>query len=282
MNHYPNSINKLYLKQTVYPWDDKTTYYISQDEVDAVLAQGYLPEVEINDYTFADNAPKIAILLTRDKHPDREKADYSMPVALIEAIWLSGGCPCFMIYERVKEQLERIKPDGILLPGGDFALPEQWCINKAAHPVEQIRTQAYIHCLQYAQDNKLPLLGICAGMQMLAGFNGAKIKLVEGHRGKIKEFAHSVNIQKNSLLFDITNRLTSDVNTNHSEAVSSKHTGNCIVSAIAPDGVVEAIELKNPWNRFVLGIQSHPEYFVKTKDIFAVKLFETFIERCKS
>lgn len=282
MNHCRNSINKLYLKQIVYPWDDKITYYVTQDEVDTVLAQGHLPEVEISDYIFAENAPKIAILLTRDKHPDREKPDYSMPIATVEAIRLSGGHPYFMTYERVEEQLERIKPDGILLPGGDFALPEKWCLQHAAHPSEEIRTQAYICCLQYACNNRLPLLGICAGMQMLAGFSGAKIKLVNNHRGKIKTFAHPINISKNSLLFTLIGQLTSDVNTNHSEAISNEHLGDCIVSAWAPDGVIEAVELKKPWHKFVLGIQSHPEYFVKSGNEFAVKIFSSFIRStCK-
>ena len=281
MNHYRNYTNKLYLRQIIYPWDDKITYYITQDEVDAVLAKGNLPEVEINDYTFADNAPKIAILLTRDKHPDREKADYSMPVSTIEAIQLSGGHPYFMTYEHIDKQLERIKPAGIFLPGGDFALPEQWCINEAAHPIEKIRAQAYIHCLQYAQDNKLPLLGVCAGMQMLAGFLGAKIDRVSGHRGILKEFAHSININKGTLLSEIITTQRAMVNSNHSEAVSSGNIGQCIISAISEDNVIEAIEPKEPWCSFVLGIQSHPEYFVKTKDAFAVNLFNTFIERCK-
>ena len=281
MNHYRNSTNKLCLRQIIYPWDDKITYYIPQDDVDAVLAQGYLPEVEIEDYTFADNAPKIAILLTRDKYPDREKADYSMPVSTIEAIQLSGGRPCFMTYERLEEQLERIKPDGIFLPGGDFALPEQWCVNKPAYPTEEKRTQAYIRCLQYACDKKLPLLGVCAGMQMLAGFLGAKIDRVSNHRGTLKEFAHSININKDTLLSEIITTQQAMVNSNHSEAVSSGNIGQCIISAISEDNVIEAIEPKEPWCSFVLGIQSHPEYFVKTQDAFAVNLFNTFIERCK-
>ncbi len=282
MSHCQDYTNKLYLRQIVYPWDDKITYYVTQDEVDAVLAKGNLPEVEINDYTFADNAPKIAILLTRDKHPNREKADYSMPVSLIEAIKLSGGHPYFMIYERVEEQLKKIKPDGILLPGGDFALPEQWCLDKAVHKLEEIRQQAYMVCLNYAKNKKIPLLGICAGMQMLAGFCGAKIEQVSNHRGKLKEFAHQITIKKETSLSKIIDKEIVGVNSNHSEAVSSSYLGDCIVSAFSDDNIVEAIEPKNSWNKFVIGIQSHPEYFVKQKDYFATKLFSSFIESSKS
>ena len=72
------------------------------------------------------------------------------------------------------------------------------------------------------------------------------------------------------------------VNSNHSEAVSNEHLGDCIVSAVAKDGTLEALELKNPWGSFVLGIQSHPEYFVKSGDQFAVKLFKSFVEACRT
>ena len=119
-------------------------------------------------------------------------------------------------------------------------------------------------------------------MQMLGGFCDAKIVRVENHRGIIKEFAHDINIKKNSLLYQISGLEEAQVNSNHSEVVSNEQLGDCVVSAAAKDGTVEAIELKNPWGSFVLGIQSHPEYFVKSGDKFAVKLFKSFVEACKN
>lgn len=281
MNHFQNFTNNLYLKPIIYPNDDKETYFVPQSEVTELISDGELPTFCLNDYEFVENAPKIAVLLTRDKHPDRELADYSMPIATIDAIVSRGGKPCFICFEKVKEQLDIIKPDGIYLPGGDFAFPDNWTIGKSAHAIEEIRTQAYIVCLNYAKENQLPVLGICAGMQMLAGFCGAKITQIPNHRGKIKDFAHTIKINQESLLFDITNNGECFVNTNHSEAVSFNNIGDCIVTATSPDGIIEAIELKNPWNKFVIGIQSHPEYFVKSGDVLAVKLFSAFIEACK-
>jgi len=91
-----------------------------------------------------------------------------------------------------------------------------------------------------------------------------------------------MNIKKDSLLYKITGLEKVSVNSNHSEAVSSEHLGDCVVSAVAQDGTVEALELKNPWVPFVLGIQSHPEYFVKSGDKFAVELFKSFVKVCKN
>ena len=280
MNLSPNFINKLVLKEAVYPDSNITTYFIEQKRIDEILAQELLPSIEITDEEYLENKPKVAILLTRDKHPSRENPDYTIPMSLVSSIKLSGGIPCFMIYERIEEQLEFIKPNGILLPGGDFALPQQWLEQEAVHPKNLQRCEAYIACLRYAKQNKLPLLGICAGMQMLCGFCGGKIKKVDNHRGIINHFAHSISIKKDSLLSSITNLTSAEVNSNHSEAISNDNIGDCVISAVSSDNVIEAIEVKNPWHHFVLGIQSHPEYFVKEKDVFSVRIFNSFIEAC--
>ncbi len=281
MNHCPNFTNKLFLEQIVYPDADNPTWFIAQDEVDKIISVGGLPEIVIDRLEISAIAPKIAILLTRDKHPLRNKSDYSMPITMVEAITYSGGRPCFMTFEKIFEQLEAIQPDGILLPGGDFALPSEWLEYAPAHKEETLRTKAYLSCLEYAKNNRLPLLGICAGQQMLAGFCGAKITLVESHRGVLKSFAHEITILPDTLLAQITNMTSAKVNSNHSEAVSAQHYDGCQISALSSDGAVEAIEPKEKWHPFILGIQSHPEYFVKSQDEFAIKVFKSFIEACR-
>ena len=281
MNRCLNSTNKIFLKPIIYPDTDRITYFIEQVSIDAVKNKK-IPEICLPDFEFSQTAPKIAVLLTRDKHPDREKPDYSMPLSIVEALTLSGGRPCFMVYEQIEEQLKTIKPDGIFLPGGDFALPESWLEGQPAHAQNPLRAEAYLACLNYAQTHKIPLLGVCAGEQMLAGFLGAKITRAENHRGVIKEFAHGITITKDSLLYKVTGLEQALVNSNHSEAVSLKGSESIIVSAVADDGIIEAIEPRNPWAPFVLGIQSHPEYFVKTGDLFAVNIFKSFIEACKN
>ena len=282
MNHCQNFTNRLYLEPANYPAGSGTTYFVSQADVDKVISAGLFPEILLKDYTFATNAPKIAVLLTRDKHPDRLAPDYSMPISTIDAITISGGNPCFMTYTDVEMQLQKINPDGIYLPGGDFAFPSGWHKDESAHPAEEARAKAYLTCLNYAKKHKLPLLGICAGMQMLAGFCGAKIEKISNHRSKITEFAHKITVAPDSMLFKLMNKTDFAVNTSHSEAVSPEFIGECLISATSEDGIIEAVELKNPWNKFVMGIQSHPEYFVKTGDEFAVKLFSNFIKACKN
>ena len=278
MNPSQNYTSKLYLEPVIYPGDDKTTYFVPQAAVNEIIAAGHIPEISIKDFQFAENGPKIAVLLTRDKHPDRELADYSMTVALLEAISLSGGRPCFVTYETTGEQLEAFKPDGILLPGGAFDVPLDWEVNEPEHPVSLARCNAYLANIEYAKKYKLPLLGICGGMQVLACYFGARITRVSGHKIAFKEPAHKVNVAAGSLLEQITGK-EFDVNSWHSWAVSSKHLGNNLAH-FSPDNIVEAIEPRQAWHRFVLGIQSHPEYFVKKGHQPSVDIFKTFIKEC--
>jgi putative glutamine amidotransferase len=64
-----------------------------------------------------------------------------------------------------------------------------------------------------------------------------------------------------------------EVNSRHHQAVKTVAPG-FIVSATAPDGVIEAIE--DPQARFCLGVQWHPENFFRTGEFRA--LFEGFLE----
>lgn len=281
MTHSPNSTNKLFLQQTIYPDTNRVTYFVAQDDVDKIVSSSQTPEFELQGFNFALTAPKIAVMFTRDKHPSRDKADYSMPLATVESICLSGGRPCFISYEKTKEQMEKIKPDGIYLPGGSFDVPLSWEESEAEHPVDLKRCNVYIEMIEYAKKHKLPLLGICGGMQVLACYFGAKIKRVKGHREtNIKDFAHKMDIKGDSLLHKITQVSDMKVNSWHTWAVSEDNIGNNIVH-FAPDGVVEAVEPHNPWHKFVLGIQSHPEYFVKQGYEPAVKIFQAFINECR-
>ena len=107
--------------------------------------------------------------------------------------------------------------------------------------------------------------------------HGAKLGRVEKHRGVLNEYCHNINIKENSLLHRISGLLRTQVNSNHYDVVSAKNLGDCIATALADDGTVEAIELKHPWHWFVLGLQWHPERFYAKNDELTDKIFEKFI-----
>ena len=92
------------------------------------------------------------------------------------------------------------------------------------------------------------------------------------------ELAHEIWIDKDSLLAKLMRERLSDadaceVNSRHHQAVKAVAPG-FVVSATAPDGVIEAIE--DPAARFCLGVQWHPENFWRTGEFRP--LFEGFLE----
>jgi putative glutamine amidotransferase len=66
------------------------------------------------------------------------------------------------------------------------------------------------------------------------------------------------------------------VNSSHHQAVRQVGTG-LRVAAIAPDGVIEGIEVIDPtW--FCVGVQWHPES--ETASALDLQLFECFVQAC--
>jgi putative glutamine amidotransferase len=92
------------------------------------------------------------------------------------------------------------------------------------------------------------------------------------------DFAHEVWLDKDTMLSKLMRERLSDadacgVNSRHHQAIRQLAPG-LIVSATAPDGVIEAIE--DPAASFCLGIQWHPENFWRTGEFRP--LFEGFLE----
>ena len=67
---------------------------------------------------------------------------------------------------RVDDFIEALSLDGILMSGGDD------------HPT---RDRCETACIDYCVQHKMPLLGICHGMQFIARYFGATLLNIEGH-----------------------------------------------------------------------------------------------------
>ncbi len=182
--------------------------------------------------------------------------------------------------------------DGLMLTGGDDIAPSRY--GETAHPTvveaEAGRDEFEIALVQAARARQLPIFAICRGVQVLnVAFGGS---LVQDIPSQLKEavphsltvpphepysLAHEVWIEKGSLLARLMReRIVDDgcdVNSRHHQAVKEVAPG-FVVSATAPDGVIEAIE--DPAARFCLGVQWHPENFFRTGEFRA--LFEGFLE----
>lgn len=160
----------------------------------------------------------------------------------------------------LREQIDLC--DGILFPGG-----YKWC-----------KYEEYIY--EYAYSKNIPILGICAGMQMIGCIDGntdiVKNNTCINHHQADKKYVHCVNVLDNTILKDIIKKDMIMVNSRHYEHV--ERLNKFAISAMSEDGIIEAIEDKD--KNFVLGIQWHPESMLDY-DICARNIYKYFINKCK-
>jgi putative glutamine amidotransferase len=183
--------------------------------------------------------------------------------------------------------------DGLLFTGGGDVDPGLY--GEAPHatmdPAEPGRDQFELGLVTLARERQLPMFAICRGIQVLNVACGGTLvqdipSQVPGalsHRLQVPphqpmEFAHEVWIDKDSQLARLMRERLIDtdaceVNSRHHQAIRQLAPG-FIVSATAPDGVIEGIE--DPNARFCVGVQWHPENFFRTGEFRP--LFEGLLE----
>jgi putative glutamine amidotransferase len=184
--------------------------------------------------------------------------------------------------------------EGLLLTGGGDLDPALYGEPRHAtfDAAEPGRDAFEMDLVRRALDANVPVFAICRGVQVLNVARGGTLvqdipdqmpgSVVHSVREPSFAIAHDVWIASGTLLEQLMReRLESDtcpVNSRHHQAIKELGRG-LVVSATAPDGVIEAVE--DPTRRFCLGVQWHPENFYRTGEFRA--LFEGFIEAaCRS
>ena len=170
------------------------------------------------------------------------------------------------IEQAVKECLS---VSGILLSGGSDIHPSLYDRNSDLNlckDIDEKRDELEFALIELAFSHKIPILGICRGLQIL---NVAKKGTLHAdiptyfntsvpHSGD-KDVEHRVNIKENSLLYRLTGVNTGVVNSAHHQSINNLGSGFNAV-AHGPDFIVEAIEYDRSYNHpFCIAIQWHPE-----------------------
>ncbi|SEQ50719.1 gamma-glutamyl-gamma-aminobutyrate hydrolase family protein [Lentzea albida] len=137
------------------------------------------------------------------------------------------------------------------------------------------RDEAEFALVEAALKLDLPLLGVCRGMQVLnVALGGTLHQHVEGHNPAPAVFEHTeITVAEGTALHRILGGRTT-VQCHHHQSLDRIADG-LRVTAQAPDGTVEAVELEGA--RFVVGVQSHPE-----QDIEDLRLFEALVDVARS
>ena len=131
--------------------------------------------------------------------------------------------------------------------------------------------------MKYIIENDIPALMICMSMQLLDYIDcqGERVP-VEGHVSK-EDYVHYINIKEGSILNKILNKTRLNVNSMHRYKIVK--VDKCNIIATSDDGTIEAIEYPN--NKFILGLQWHPEKMIDF-DEDENKIIKYFIDQTKS
>jgi putative glutamine amidotransferase len=126
-----------------------------------------------------------------------------------------------------------------------------------------------------AMERRLPVFGICRGQQMLnVALGGTLAQHIDRHSYKDTPEVHPVEIRPGTRLASILNAPGQMVNSMHHQAIGRLAPG-LKVSATAPDGTIEAVELEGA--PFVVTVQWHPEERHETYALDRL-LFDAFAE----
>lgn len=207
--------------------------------------------------------PLIGITEGQDK---RLEGFYVLRREYVRSIESAGGVPVILapsgpaLHPHVLDQL-----DGVLVSGGGDVEPEIYRARRAPEVVgtSPERDEYELQLITEMLARKVPLLGICRGMQLLnIALGGTLIQHIPKevrtpivHLDEKRDhlaIAHDVALLPGTILRRIFDTERIGVNSFHHQAVFELGRG-LATSAVAQDGIIEAIELLGA--PFVVGVQ---------------------------
>lgn len=209
--------------------------------------------------------------------------------AYLTSIEQAGGIPICIpnaTLENVEALLNLV--DGLVLIGGADIDP--FLYNEEPHrhigSVVRKRDDSDLLLMCKAFNRQMPVLGICRGQQIMnVAFGGTIIQdipseaentLLHKQLSKRGELAHTVEV-KTPKFKEIFKEEKFRVNTFHHQSVGKLGEG-LVASAVAKDGIIEGIEHES--HPYCAAVQWHPEELAPNGDIYAQRLFKSFIEAC--
>jgi putative glutamine amidotransferase len=192
----------------------------------------------------------------------------------VEAVAEAGGGPVVLppvVGPRAAEDLLD-GMDGLLLSGGSDLDPGYY----GEEPVPELgvtipeRDACEIALLEHALRRKIPIFGICRGMQILNVALGGTLyqdlpsqmdhMVLLGHRQETPKWqpTHEVDVDGGSKVAEIMGSDELKVNSYHHQAIKDLASG-LVAVACSPDGVIEAVESSDLSKGWMIGVQWHAE-----------------------
>jgi putative glutamine amidotransferase len=238
-------------------------------------------------YVHMRTRPLIAVTTSELRRPEDvtarpqgepPKLEVALATLYPEAIERAGGIPVIVPLLRpdgIAALLDRV--DGVCLPGGPDVQPSAYGAEPHPElgPTEPRVDAVELALVRAADRRKLPILGICRGMQLLNVARGgtlhqhlpdvgaAGIEHRQPDHGSIP--THRIGTASRSRLRATLGGPGLEVNSFHHQAVHTLGKG-LVATAWADDGTIEAIE--SPGDRLVIGVQWHAEGLLAHDPLF--------------
>ncbi|MAB94769.1 MAG: hypothetical protein CMC98_01540 [Flavobacteriales bacterium] len=176
--------------------------------------------------------------------------------------------------------------DGIILTGGEDIYPLMYNDTnniKLCGEFDFRRDTLEKKLFDYAFNNKLPLIGVCRGMQMMNVASGGTLfgdlpteigdSIMHRNNGEVMHniMVTNNNIDNISMIFPVNGKVLPKkhffkVNSWHHQGLK-EIAENIIVIAESYDGLPEAVVIKKKVHPFMIGVQFHPERLGKYNPI---------------
>ncbi|MBM4424124.1 MAG: gamma-glutamyl-gamma-aminobutyrate hydrolase family protein [Chloroflexi bacterium] len=233
--------------------------------------------------------PLIGITVHPKTAPDRDDLD-TLLEGIIAGVERAGGLPLLIPLGLDEATLRDLyaRLDGLLLSGGGDIEPGRYgaTMHESMGGVDAERDRAEFALAQWIVNDpaRKPLFGICRGLQVInVALGGTLYRDIGEYPNAIRHtfsapdypndyLPHEVKIDEDSTLARVIGQPILRVNSLHHQACRDVAPG-LRVSAVAPDGLVEAIEI--PHHPFALTVQWHPECLPAAPEMRA--LFEAFV-----
>ena len=167
--------------------------------------------------------------------------------------------------------------DGIILTGGEDINPIEYNDTsniKLCGPINYKRDTLERKLFEYAFKNKIPLIGVCRGMQMMNVVSGGTLygdipseignEVIHRFNGEVN---HEIVLCDTSSLIFSSNKDTIVVNSFHHQGLK-KISPFLRVIARALDGIPEAVVIDKNHHPYMIGVQFHPERLGKENQIY--------------
>lgn len=229
--------------------------------------------------------PMIGVTPQFDSEHNRVKIESAYFTAVKEA----GGVPILLpLHNNVSDLKELVEHlDGVIFSGGPDVNPRYF--GEEAIPecgvIVKERDELELSLLPLIMERKVPILGICRGIQLINIALGGdiyqdikaqtdlSIKIAHYQKSKDSTATHKVSVVSGSLLSRILGEDEIWVNSFHHQSVRRIADG-LTVAAYSSDGLVEAVTKED--YPFFLAVQWHPEELFAT-DRYAQQIFHEFV-----